>query len=296
ELLIINDGSTDNTEEAVLGFKDDRIRYFRQENRGLAATHNAGIKKSEGSFLIKLDHDDMMTADFIAAHLAEFEKHPDVDLVYCDDCLIDENSKPIRVIERPEYTDRRLLIRDLFNCGFPVVPFRTCIRRSVFDKIGFFDEELLVGEDYDMMRRFVKHGLKIHHLKGALYLRRMTSDSLSRNYSVQKAKSHFDVIKRFIDTFAYDELFPDVAWDEIAPQMRQLHAKCLTAGTYLAIGQDYVKTKAMEYSRTAFDQACSELNDCVKIDPENQGLRQLLQKSKLIQARYTKAPQQVVSK
>ena len=295
ELIVVNDGSTDDTKDIVFSFKDERIKYFYHENSGLAATHNAGIKKSEGSFLIKLDHDDMMTADFIAAHLAEFEKHPDVDLVYCDDCLIDENSKPIRVIERPEYTDRKLLIRDLFHCGFPVVPFRTCIRRSVFDKIGFFDEELLVGEDYDMMRRFVKHGLKIHHLKGAMYLRRMTSDSLSRNCSAQKAKSHFDVVKRFTDTFTYDELFPDIEWDKIAPQIRQLHAKCLTAGTYLAIGQDYVKTKATECSRIAFDLACSELNDCVKMDPKNQGLRQLSQQLKLIRAKYTEAPQQVVS-
>ncbi len=296
ELIVVDDGSTDGTKDIVFSFKDERIKYFYHENSGLAATHNAGIKKSKGSFLIKLDHDDMMTADFIAKHLAEFEKHPDVDLVYCDDYLIEENSNPIRVIERPEYTDRRLLIRDLFHCGFPVVPFRTCIRRSVFDKIGFFDEDLLIGEDYDMMRRFVKAGLKIHHLKGALYLRRMTRDSLSRNYSAQKAKSHFDVVKRFTDTFTYDELFPDIEWDEIAPQIRQLHAKCLTAGTYLAIGQDYVKTNVPECSKAAFDRACSELNDCVKMDPENQGLRQLLQKSKLIRARYTEAPQQVVSK
>jgi glycosyltransferase involved in cell wall biosynthesis len=295
ELVVVDDGSTDGTKNIVFSFKDERIKYFYHENSGLAATHNTGIKNSKGLFLVKLDSDDMMTADFIAAHLAEFEKHPDVDLVYCDDCLIEENSNPIRVIERPEYTDRRLLIRDLFHSGFPVVPFRTCIRRSVFDKIGFFDEELLVGEDYDMMRRFVKHGLKIHHLKGALYLRRMTSNSLSRNCSAQKAKSHFEVIKRFINTFAYDELFPDVAWDEIAPQMRQLHAKCLAAGTYLTIGQNYVRTKAIECSRIAFDLACSELNDCVKMDPENQGLRQLLQKSKLIRAKYTEAPQQVVS-
>jgi len=296
ELIVVDDGSTDNTRNTIAGFKDYKVRYFHKENAGPASARNLGITKSQGLFLIHLDSDDLITPDYIAKHLQEFEEHPDADLVYCDDCLIDENSKPIRVIERPEYTDRKLLIRDLFRCGFPVVPFRTCIRKSVFDKIGFFDEELLVAEDYDMMRRLVKHGLKIHHLKGALYLRRMTSDSLSRNYSAQKAKSHFDVIKRFIDTFAYYELFPDVAWDEIAPQMRQLHAKCLTAGTYLAIGQDYVKTKAMEYSRAAFDRACSELNDCVKIAPENQSLRQLLQKSKLIRARYAEPPQQVVSK
>jgi len=295
ELVVVDDGSTDGTKNIVFSFKDERIKYFYHENSGLAATHNTGIKNSKGLFLVKLDSDDMMTADFIAAHLAEFEKHPDVDLVYCDDCLVEENSNPIRVIERHEYTDRRLLIRDLFHSGFPVVPFRTCIRRSVFDKIGFFDEELLVGEDYDMMRRFVKHGLKIHHLKGALYLRRMTSDSLSRNYSAQKAKCHFDVIKRYIDTFTYDELFPDVAWNEIAPQIRQLHAKCLAAGTYLAIGKEYIKTNATECSKIALDLACSELNDCAKMDPKNQSLRQLSQKFKLIRAKYTEAPQQVVS-
>ena len=139
-------------------------------------------------------------------------------------------------------------------------------------------------------------GLKMHHLQSALYLRRMTNNSLSKNYSIHKAKCHFEVIKRFADTFTYDELFPDVAWDEIEPQIRQLHAKCLIAGTYLAIGREYIKSNATEYSKTAFDQACSELNDCIKIDPENQDLQRLFQKSQLIRSRYTGAPRQVVSK
>jgi hypothetical protein len=148
-----------------------------------------------------------------------------------------------------------------------------------------------------MIRRFVKHGLKIQHLPSALYLRRMTSNSLSRNYSAQNAQYHFEVIRRFTDTFNYDELFPDVAWDNIEPRIRQLHAKCLIAGTYLAMGQEYVKsTNLVEYSKTAFDRACSELNDCIKMDPENQALQQLFKKSQLIRARYTGSPRQVISK
>ncbi len=296
ELVVINDGSTDRTEDIVLGFKDEKIKYFRQENIGAWGARNRAIKESKGNFIINLDTDDMMTPDFIAKHLHEFEKHPEADLIYCDDYLIEQDGKPIRVIKRREYTNRKFLIRDLFRCGFPIVPFRTCIRKTVFDKIGFFDEDLVIGGDYDMMRRFVKNDLKIHHLDGALYLRRMTSNSLSRTFNAQKAKCLFEVVKRYTETFTYEELFPDVAWDEIAPQIRQLHAKCLAAGTYLAIGQDYVKTKAVEYSRTAFDKACSELNDCVTMNPENQELRQLLQKSELIRARYTEVPQQVVSK
>jgi hypothetical protein len=175
------------------------------------------------------------------------------------------------------------------------VPFRTCIRRSVFDKIGFFDEDLPIGEDYDMMRRFIKHGLKICHLPGPLYLRRMTENSLSRKLTPQKAKCNFELVKRFAETFKYDELFPDVEWDEIPAVKRQLHAKCLTVVTYLAIGQDFLNVhSAGFYANIAFEHACSELRDCLKIDPANRQIRELLQKCELGRQRYKKHIKQAV--
>jgi glycosyltransferase involved in cell wall biosynthesis len=295
ELIVVDDGSTDNTRNIVTSFENDKIKYFYKDNGGPSGARNLAIKKAKGQYIMPLDADDMITPDFITRHLEEFEKHPDVDLVYSDVLLIDENSTPIRIMNKPEYQDQRYLIRDLFRAGHPIVPFRLGIRRTVFEKIGLYDEDLLIGEDYDMMRRFVKARLKSHHLSEPLHLRRMRTDSLSGNFSAQKAKCHFEVIRRFTDTFTYDELFPDVAWDKMASGMKQLHAKCLTAGNYLALGQEYIKSNALEYSRTAFDRACSELNDCIKMDPKNQGLQQLLQKSKRIRARYTKAAQQAVT-
>ena len=220
-----------------------------------------------------------MTADYISKHIIEFQKYPDIDLVYCDDYLINEHANPIRIIERPEYKDKNIFIRDLFRCGFPVVPFRTCIKKSVFERIGYFDEQLLVGEDYDMMRRFVMHGLKAHHLKGAFYLRRMTGDSLSRKSSEGKAKSHFDVVRRYAQTFTYDSLFPDTNWEQIEPEKRQLSAKCLIARTFLEIGCDYIKTNSpVVYAQEAFRQASMELKQCIKIDPNNDQIRKLAQK------------------
>ena len=79
ELIIINDGSKDNTEEIIKNIKDGRIRYISQKNRGLAATHNIGIMKSQGEFIIKLDCDDMMTPDFISKHIRQFTEHPEAD-------------------------------------------------------------------------------------------------------------------------------------------------------------------------------------------------------------------------
>ena len=289
ELIIINDGSTDDTEEIIKGYIDSRIRYISHHNHGVAATFNNGVKLSQGKFIIRLDSDDMITPDFISKHIKKFEEFPDADLVYCDDYLIDENAKPIRIIERHEYLEKNILIRDLFRNGFPIVPFRTCIKRTVFDRIGYFDEQLLIGEDYDMMRRFVMYGLKAHHLKGALYLRRMTTSSLSRKSSSQKAKNHFDVVRRYAETFTHEELFPDVNWSKIESGKRRLSAKYLAAETFLAIGRDYIKNDSPAvYAEEAFNHAGRELNECLKIDPNNIQIMQLIEKCNLHKQRLKK--------
>src|SRR3972149_8504173 len=73
ELIIINDGSTDNTESEILKFKDDRIRYYSQENRGLSATLNRGIELARGEFFNFLPSDDIFYQDKIEIQLNEFE-------------------------------------------------------------------------------------------------------------------------------------------------------------------------------------------------------------------------------
>jgi len=140
ELIIVDDGSTDNTAEIVNRYKNEPIKYFLKEHGGLASTRNVQIQKTTGEFVVTLDCDDMMTPDFLASHLQAVEANPQMDLVYCDDLLIDEDDKPIRIIDRPQYSSASELISAQFRCGFPVVPFRTCIRKSVFDKIGPYDE------------------------------------------------------------------------------------------------------------------------------------------------------------
>ena len=296
ELIIVDDGSTDNTKEIIAGFRDNRIKYFYKENTGASSARNLALHKSHGIFIVILDSDDMMTPDFILRHITEFENHPDADLVYCDDQLIDEDGQPLRIIVRPEYTRREFLIRDLFRCGFPVVPFRTCIRRDVFDTIGFYDETLRVAEDYDMMRRLLKAGKKVHHLNDSLYRRRIGRWSLSRNPDIRNAESHFKVMRRFAETFKPEEIFPDIEWEKIAPEMRQLHYKLRIAETYMAIAADYVKSKSPEmYIQTVLELAYENLNSCVEIEPENTKILNLLQKCESIKYKYGGKTHQAVS-
>lgn len=286
ELVIVDDGSTDRTADIIAGFKDDRIRYFYQENKGVSSARNLAIRRAKGRLLMPLDADDMMVPNFIALHLEAFEKNPDVDLVYSDVLLIDADSKPIKAMEKPQYHDRRHLIRDLFRCGHSVVPFRLGIRKDVFDKIGLYDESLLVAEDYDMMRRFVKHGLKMYHLKGTLHLRRMTGNSLSGKFAPPKARSHFDVVRRFTETFSPEELFPDVDWNTIGPDQKPLLAKCRAAIAYLALANEYVKTNAPRYAAIAFEYADNELTECLEIDPGNRHVQKLIEKCDRLRAAF----------
>ncbi|MBN1796321.1 MAG: glycosyltransferase [Sedimentisphaerales bacterium] len=283
EVIIINDGSTDESEKIILSFKDDRIRYFKQENCGLAATHNEGIRKSRGAFVIKVDSDDYITSDFISKHIEEFNRCPEADLIYCDDVFLEDDYGRSRVHNKPEYTDRKLLIRDLFRCGFPLVPFRTCLKRSIFDNIGFFDESLKIGEDYDIMLRFVKAGLKVHHLRQALYYRRLGSDSLSRQYSVEKAKTQFKIIRRYRNVFRYDELFPDVHWDKIPAEDKELLGKSLVAMTYIQMGQFYLNCNLPDYARVALENADMQLDECVSQTCENSPRRSVSQSGEQFQ-------------
>ncbi|KKK69375.1 hypothetical protein LCGC14_2934670, partial [marine sediment metagenome] len=133
ELVITDDGSTDDTKEVILRYNDERIRYHYQENSGVSSARNLAIRQAKGQYIMPLDADDMMTPDCIILHLQEFEKHPEADLIYCDVLLIEGNGNPIKVMNKPEYHNRRHLIRDLFRAGHPIVPFRLGIRRSVFD-------------------------------------------------------------------------------------------------------------------------------------------------------------------
>lgn len=81
ELLIINDGSKDRSEEIIRSFDDQRIRYFYQANQGVSAARNLGLEKMSGSFFCFLDADDVFPVDSLEARLEVFRTHGDVDFV-----------------------------------------------------------------------------------------------------------------------------------------------------------------------------------------------------------------------
>ena len=153
ELIIVNDGSTDCTEEIVRSFGDPRIRYEYQQNRGLAATRNRTLELARGKYIAFLDHDDLWVREKLALQIPLMEMRDDVAVSYGNAANIDGEGNVI--LER--YTDffkprdgdvfADLLIEGDFINWQTVV-----IRRSVLDRVGGF-RAYKIAEDYDMLLR-----------------------------------------------------------------------------------------------------------------------------------------------
>jgi len=90
ELVIVDDGSTDNTRQIVQMYPDKRIRYRFKQNGGIASALNCGIKQSTGTYLARLDSDDVFLPEKLAYQVACLDANPDCGLVYTQAYNMDE--------------------------------------------------------------------------------------------------------------------------------------------------------------------------------------------------------------
>ncbi|MBX3011182.1 MAG: glycosyltransferase family 2 protein [Caldilineaceae bacterium] len=164
ELLIIDDHSTDNTEQVVAQWDDPRIRYLRHaENRGSSATRNCGIRAAQAEFITFLDDDDEFLPDALAMLYQALSNTP-TNVAYVVGGIVQIIDTPqgeivdgVHFPQVPPQQSReaiylRFLSRLTFGTGWGVL-----FRRHVFDTIGLFDEQLFVAIDRDLFLRLALH-------------------------------------------------------------------------------------------------------------------------------------------
>ncbi|HOK65214.1 MAG TPA: glycosyltransferase [Anaerohalosphaeraceae bacterium] len=263
ELLVINDGSEDDTEAVIKRYEDERIRYFVQERGGPSAARNEGIRRSKGEFFVMLDADDCLSADHLGQMLDAFDEYPEADLIYCKTILIDEEGRTIQVHQQLEFSDSNQLIREFFHAGFPLLPFRTMIRRRVFEQIGEYDPSLWVAEDFDMWRRFLKQGLVFRYWPKSFYGRRIRENAWSKTVTPEKAATHFSVLRRYLDTFAPEQLFPEAQWESYQGLKREYLFRSLAAGVFVSLAEQYKKNGLSPYLiQSAAELAMEQIRIC----------------------------------
>jgi glycosyltransferase involved in cell wall biosynthesis len=155
EIIVVDDGSTDGTEEALAARYRDRIRYVWQENQGEAVALNRGIAMAKGEYIATLGSDDLWKREKLNRHVRVLDSHPEVCMVWCQAWLMDEEGNRIAVpplghdVQPDDLSLEMLLQRNtMLGAG------STClIRRSALEAVGGFDPEICLGEDWDLWLR-----------------------------------------------------------------------------------------------------------------------------------------------
>jgi glycosyltransferase involved in cell wall biosynthesis len=140
EILVIDDGSSDNGPDIAREFADARIHVVSQTNRGLAGARNSGIREARGRFIALVDADDLWHPQKLEWHYRHLNANPRVGVSFSHSRLIDEASHPLGMTQSP--STRTLTAHDIF-CRNPVGNGSApVLRREALDAIAFHDAEL----------------------------------------------------------------------------------------------------------------------------------------------------------
>jgi glycosyltransferase involved in cell wall biosynthesis len=201
EIIVIDDASTDNTEELIFSLGNGRIRYVRHEkNKGCAAARNTGIKVARGEFIAFQDSDDEWLPEKLEKQMKVFETAPkNVGVVYTGFYRITGNEKtyvPYSWVSKKDGDIHQELLTGNF-VGSPTI----IARAGYLKKIGLVDEKIPHFEDWDLVLRLSKnYGFKC--VDEPLLISYFTTQSMSANQdAIIKAtqiilEKHFDDFKK----------------------------------------------------------------------------------------------------
>jgi glycosyltransferase involved in cell wall biosynthesis len=179
ELLILDDGSTDNTKLLVENYikSDSRIKYFFEENnKGVSFQLNKGTQISLGKYICRIDADDYFHKDKLLIQFNFLEKHSETMLCTTNYTEINNNTGEKKIIKGPTcYNQIKIeLIKDLIVCGASFF-----CRKEIFKEFSF-NENIVIGEDYDFISKIALE-YKIDNISENLYFYRKHGNSLVDN-------------------------------------------------------------------------------------------------------------------
>lgn len=187
EIIVVDDGSKDDTAEIIKPFLASNVKYIYQQNAGLSAARNTGIMASKGKFIQFLDADDMLGANALSARLKLLQNNPDISIAVCRSKIFRgaNNGRPqVRLFEGWPIYKRHL---DVHFCNFNIAPPHAfLLRREVIDKIGLFDTNLAACEDYDFWLRALFSGIRFMFCKHGIVYYRRHKESMSHDLMRQR--------------------------------------------------------------------------------------------------------------
>ena len=181
EVIVVNDGSSDDVESWIFQIQDARVTLISQENQGLASARNTGIMQAQGEYIAFLDADDLWEPTKLEKQVRVLEENPEAGLVYTWVAYIDQHGESTGRVFKHEIEGevwQQLTEHNIVESGSVAM-----VRRSCFETVGLFDRNLgSYVEDWDMWLRMATH-YPFKVVKEPLVYYRQISTSASRNWA-----------------------------------------------------------------------------------------------------------------
>ena len=203
EIIVVDDGSTDQSLAYVKGILDPRLTYYEKKNGGVSTARNFGIKKAKGDYIAFLDADDFWDSQYLEKIAETISNQKDALVVASGFRLITDNSStPITVSNTQRLIKIDNIMEYYSKSKWILNSSSICIHRNVFDNVGLFNEKEVLGEDLEM---WIKISLKfdIYYIDSTLsnYCLDAMNRTMKRCYP-KKEYSHMEYLRQiqpFID-------------------------------------------------------------------------------------------------
>lgn len=201
EIIIVDDGSTDNTKHLIDVRYGESVKYFYQDNAGPAHARNRGIELASGEYIQFLDSDDFLSPEKITRQMAVFATNPECHVVYSDFAFTSEGTD-VGIEDSPAEYKKKYGTENVFEAlldGNFIVIHSPLTRSDVIRSCGAFDTTLSSDEDYDLWLKIAAKGYRFCFVPEVLAFYRRRGNSVSANLfkqskgtlqALNKAKSY----------------------------------------------------------------------------------------------------------
>ncbi len=222
EIIVIDDGSTDSTKSIVARYAAS-VRYIYQNNAGPAAARNHGITSANSEFIAFLDSDDIWIPSKLEQQIRRFLQDDTIGLVASGYCFCSENMEHRKDYTVEKFSSKYISFKDLLSENY-VGTSSAVVRRDCFEKVGYFDESMVFGEDWNLWLRIARQ-YKVAYVAAVLCKYREHDRSISSS----RARKNLEDLRLITQENA-----------RMAIGFREkMAARKAIAGYYLALAQQY---------------------------------------------------------
>ncbi len=213
EVVVCDDGSTDQTADVLKTVQDERVRYILKEHTNAPDTRNRAIREANGEFLFWLDSDDVMEPGILKKYVRLAAEYPDAGIYYADLYIADENLNVQKELRYEDWYNRNPELISKLITGNYIPNGGSFVRKEIYKNFGFFDKTFNRAHDYEFYSRAAAS--VIFKKLNAFSIKWRWHDTNMSSESVQYDKSYdVKITMNMMSRYSLDRLFPQLPWND----------------------------------------------------------------------------------